>query len=363
MTVTLSITDIPPHLAGLAQAGVGEKPLRVLVINNMPNKPETEEDACRFFGSLAGNYRLTFRLPGDRWPKNLTAEHAGLMGYAEASEHDIEKADIVLLTGAPIGAKRYDEGEVRYSYQANTAILDLAQKHRKFIIGWCWGGMATVRHLLGFEQNLKVANGEYRTPATLKAFDAPQKIYGVYKQQFGPDYQHLDHGSYEVPLSRLGRYRAEQFEGTGFNVVLHDDVGGPGLLVNHARRILLCFDHPEYAHSTLLYEYVRDGRLKLHERNLTYSLMDKYPLNAGVPRDQLIAHAILIQEAFRLADIPHAAPVNYDLFNSYDRLTQQQAYVQNSAAIFNALFEEAGLLDATTRPDYEPETQHKTLVA
>lgn len=351
MSVSLATPHPAPHLDGLVVPAATQKhPLKVLVVNNMPNKADTENDACRFFGSLAGDYHLAFTLPGNRRPANLSLDHAALMQYRPALEADIAKADIVLLTGSPVETRCYGDIE---SYAANAEITDLALKHKKLLIGWCWGGMAALHHLHGIEQDVPVRQGADLTLSdfALGGADA-RKIYGLFPQHLVDDYAENGDTELQLPVSRRARYRAEQFAGTGLAIISGDPESGPGILWDASRKLLVCLNHPEYARDTLLYEYVRDGAELLKQNQIPYPAAagGQYPDFLNLDRKNLVVHAVLVHAALEGRNIAHPEPANYPLLDGFAQRAAQKAYAENAGTLFNTLLAEGGLVPRQMRP-------------
>ncbi len=351
MSVSLATPNPTPHLDGLVvPASMQAHALKVVIVNNMPNKADTEADACRFFGSLTGNYHLNFTLPGNRRPTNLSLEHAALMQYHAARETDIADADIVLLTGSPVATQRYTDIE---SYAANAEIVDWARKHNKFLIGWCWGGMALVHHLYGIEQNITLQNGgDLPLSQFVNTGEQPRKIYGLFQQELSGDYAESCSEPLHLPVSRRARYYAEQFANTGFEIISNNAEAGPGILWDVGRKIVVCLNHPEYARDTLLYEYVRDGADLLKQNSIPYPAAagGTYPNFLNLDRKNLVVHAVLVHAALEGNNIAHPEPANYPLLDGFAQRAAQKSYAENAGNLFNTLLAEGGLVPRQMRP-------------
>jgi homoserine O-succinyltransferase len=365
MTVSLNLDQTPDHLAPLtvAQDEQHGPVIHVLVVNNMPNKAATEEDACRFFGSLPGNYRLTFVLPSERWPDNLTERHALEMGYAErkadgmlalrpVSQDLVRANDIILQTGAPIETRK-SNSEIKPSFDANCRIMDWARIEDKINIQWCWSGMVGLQHQHGIEPRIPLQGGSFKPLSEMTHKDCPKKIYGNTRLRLSDDTAPFV-GADEItlPISRAAYYGNEQFEGSPLTLVASDDKTGPAILSDIANKTIICLNHPEYASSTLLFEYVRDASQTLKKDRLAnpgttdsfpHPMAKNYPLD--VPRKELVIHAVHMQHALEQRGLSHDAPDNYPLLDGIQQARIQKNYVRQGAAVFAHLFAQMGLIE------------------
>jgi homoserine O-succinyltransferase len=217
------------------------RPLRIGLLNLMPNKIVTEIQIARLLGATPLQVDLTLVHIGGHVARNTPAAH---LAAFYRPWHDIahERFDGFVITGAPVEQLPFEQ--VTY-WRELRAIFDWTQTHvhRSFTI--CWGAQAAVHHFHG-----------------LPKYPLPAKAFGVYRQQNrAPTSPYLRGFSddFVIPVSRWTEMRAEDIRADSGLVVLADSAEtGLCLLHDTRHRALHMFNHIEYDSTSLADEYARD---------------------------------------------------------------------------------------------------------
>ncbi|MEN0000975.1 MAG: homoserine O-succinyltransferase [Pseudomonadota bacterium] len=217
------------------------RPLRIGLLNLMPDKIRTETQIARLIGSTPLQVDLTLVRIGSHKSKNTPEEHL-ISFYKTWDEIRDEKFDGFIITGAPIELLPFEE--VTY-WQEMQQILDwtTTNVHSSFFI--CWGAMAAAYHFHGIPKH------------TL-----PQKAFGVYRHMnLNPGSPYLAGFSddFQVSVSRWTEMRKHEFPAAAdLQVLMESHATGVCLLHEAFANRLYIFNHIEYDSQTLATEYFRD---------------------------------------------------------------------------------------------------------
>ncbi len=221
------------------------RPMRVALLNLMPNKIRTETQIARLVGATPLQVELTLVRITDHLPKNTPAEHM-LAFYQSFEDIREEKFDGFIITGAPI--ELLDFEEVTY-WEELKRIFNWVQTNVHSTLSVCWGAQAALHHYHGVPKH------------TLK-----QKAFGVYRHDnLKPASPYLRGFSdnFSIPVSRWTEIRKSDLpSGAGLEVLMESREAGLCLVDDAIRRTLYMFNHIEYDSSTLAEEYWRDRKGK-----------------------------------------------------------------------------------------------------
>jgi homoserine O-succinyltransferase/O-acetyltransferase len=217
------------------------RPLRIGLLNLMPNKARTETQFARLIGATPLQVEMTLIKITKHTPKNTPAEHM-IAFYRDWESVADQKFDGLVITGAPV--ELLDFEDVTY-WDELTAIFEWTQSHVHSTFCICWGAQAALYH---FHQVPKHA--------------LPKKAFGVYR------HRNLDRASpylrglsddFSMPVSRWTEVRrAELPVDAGLEVLMESDEVGLCLVNDPPRRMLYMFNHIEYDTQSLAEEYWRD---------------------------------------------------------------------------------------------------------
>lgn len=217
------------------------RPLRIGLLNLMPNKIRTETQFARLVGATPLQVEMTLIKITSHTPKNTPAKHM-LDFYRNWESVRHEKFDGLIVTGAPVELLEFES--VTY-WDELRRIFDWTQTNVHSSMNICWGAQASLYHFHGVRKH------------TL-----PAKAFGVYRHRnLNPSSPYLRGFSddFSIPVSRWTEVRRSELPVDAAIEVLieSDDVGL--CLVNDARHsALYMFNHIEYDTRTLSDEYWRD---------------------------------------------------------------------------------------------------------
>jgi homoserine O-succinyltransferase len=218
------------------------RPMRVALLNLMPDKITTETQISRLLGASPLQIDLSLLVTGSYTPKNVP--HAHLRQFYQPWEQvaaEGKRFDALIVTGAPVEQMPYEE--VQY-WPELTRIFDWAQKNVFNTLAICWGAQAALYH-------------HYRIPK----HDLPAKMFGIYS--------HFIHGGphsllrgfndiVDVPVSRHTEVLEADLAGTPLQILLSSPASGLCLVRDETKRLIAMFNHWEYDNDTLAKEYFRD---------------------------------------------------------------------------------------------------------
>ncbi|ALN74654.1 homoserine O-succinyltransferase [Aureimonas sp. AU20] len=247
------------------------RPLRIGLLNLMPDKIGTETQIARLLGATPLQIELTLVRISDHVARHTSADHLSAF-YKPWSEARAERFDGFVITGAPV--EHLPFGEVRY-WPELRQILDWTQTHVHATLTICWAAQAALQHLHGIPKH----------PLAAKAF-------GVFAQaNLAPASPWLRGfpDRFDVPVSRWTEVREADFPAEGGLVTLaRAPETGPCLVSDPRHRMLHMFNHLEYETDTLAKEYHRDGAGPLP--------VGYFPKDdpAGAPENRWRGHAHLL---------------------------------------------------------------------
>ncbi|WP_225008371.1 homoserine O-succinyltransferase [Novosphingobium percolationis] len=225
------------------------RPLRVALLNLMPDKITTETQIARVLGATPLQVELELVRISDHVSKNTAAGHLAAF-YRPWCEVKAEKFDGLIVTGAPVETLPFED--VTY-WDELRRILDWSQTHVHRTLAVCWGAMAALHHFHGVEKHelAAKASGVFRHHNRAPANPWMRGLPDVF----------------DVPVSRWSEMRREDLpEGRGLHVLAESDDTGLCLIDDPAHNALHMFNHLEYDTLTLAGEYARDegGYLPQH---------------------------------------------------------------------------------------------------
>lgn len=217
------------------------RPLRIGLLNLMPNKIKTETQFARLIGATPLQVELTLVKITSHTPKNTPAEHM-IAFYRDWEDVRSEKFDGFIVTGAPVELLEFED--VTY-WDELRRIYDWTLSHVHSTMNICWGAQAALHHFHGVPKH------------TLS-----NKAFGVYRHRnLNPASPFLRGFSddFSIPVSRWTEVRrAEVPENKGLEVLMESDEAGLCLIADQAHRSLYMFNHIEYDTYSLSDEYWRD---------------------------------------------------------------------------------------------------------
>lgn len=222
------------------------RPLRILILNMMPNKIVTETQLLRLLGNTPLQVDITLMHPRSHTSKNTSREHL-VAFYKTFDEVRNERYDGMVITGAPV--EHMDFEEVDY-WEELQEIMDwsLHNVYSTFYI--CWGAQAGLYHHFGVPKH-----------------PLSEKMFGVFPHKVKKQYTKLLRGfddDFYVPHSRHTEVRKKDLEKVPeIEVIAESEEAGVYIAVTKDERQIFVTGHPEYDPLTLEDEYRRDRSLGL----------------------------------------------------------------------------------------------------
>ncbi len=251
------------------------RPLRIGLLNLMPNKIKTETQFARLIGASPLQVELTLVRITNHTPKNTSQEH--MLAFYETWE-DIkqQRFDGFIITGAPIEQMPFEE--VTY-WQEMAAILDWTQTNVHSTMHICWAAQAAMHHFHGVEK-----------------YPLASKAFGIYQHRnLNPSSNYLRGfaDDFAMPISRWTEVRSSDVPANrNLEVLMESDEMGLCLIDDPDHRALYMFNHIEYDTRSLAEEYERDvGAAKDITVPANY-YPDNNPKNP--PQNRWRAHAHLL---------------------------------------------------------------------
>lgn len=219
----------------------GIRPLKILILNLMPKKIETETQFLRLLSNSPLQLDIELLRIDDRPSKNTPEEHLNTF-YRQFQTIEHRNFDGLIITGAPLGLVQFED--VLYWDHLKT-IMNWAKDHVTSTLYVCWAAQAGLKLLYNLPKR------------TLK-----EKLSGVYHHQIQHQFHPILRGfddTFLAPHSRYADFSPEFLaENTDLDILATSDVAGVYLAATKDKRNVFVTGHPEYDANTLHNEYVRD---------------------------------------------------------------------------------------------------------
>ncbi|MBU2898808.1 homoserine O-acetyltransferase MetA [Vibrio hepatarius] len=219
----------------------GIRPLKVLILNLMPKKIETETQFLRLLSNSPLQIDIELLRIDDRPSKNTPTEHLNNF-YRQFEAIKDRNFDGLIITGAPLGLVQFEN--VIYWEHLQT-IMAWAKEHVTSTLYVCWAAQAGLKLL-------------YDLPKRTRK----EKLSGVYHHQTHQAFHPLLRGfddTFLAPHSRYADFSPQYLEEhTDLDVLATSDVAGVYLASTKDKRNVFVTGHPEYDALTLHHEYIRD---------------------------------------------------------------------------------------------------------
>ncbi|MFC3419430.1 homoserine O-succinyltransferase [Salinicoccus hispanicus] len=217
------------------------RPLRIIILNLMPKKEETELHLLRLLGNSPLQVDIDFMYMSTHHSRNTPTSHLQKY-YHTLEEVRNRRYDGMIVTGAPV--ETLDFEQVNYIEELRE-IVDWSETHvfSRFFI--CWGAQFALNHYFGIQKSL-----------------LPSKLFGIFDYDNLMPTHSLMRGfddTYRVPQSRhtqVDRTAVESVE--ALDILSSHPTFGPDILCTKDQRNLFIFGHLEYERNTLKNEYDRD---------------------------------------------------------------------------------------------------------
>lgn len=215
--------------------------LRILVLNLMPTKIETETQLVRLLGNTPIQVDVTFLHTVSYESKNTSGEHLREF-YSTFDLIKHEKFDGMIITGAPVEHLEFEQVEY---WDELKEIMDYSASNVTSTLHICWGAQAALYH-------------HYKIPK----YPLEKKRFGVFEHSIEYRRSSLLRGFDDVfhaPHSRHTEFRREDVEKVeGLRVVSASKDAGVHIVESVDKKQIFVTGHSEYDPLTLKGEYDRD---------------------------------------------------------------------------------------------------------
>ena len=217
------------------------RPLKILLLNLMPKKIETETQISRLLGNSPLQVDLEFLHTKSHISKNTSAEH--LFAFYKTFEDVKDRTfDGMIITGAPVEKLPFEKVE----YWAELCeIMEWSKTHVHSTFHICWGAQAGLYYHYG-----------------IKKYTLEKKLFGVFPHTVDYKNSILFRGFddiFMVPQSRHTTLKTEDIKAVPQLKILASskETGVYAVSAQKGKQIFIT-GHSEYDANTLAEEYFRD---------------------------------------------------------------------------------------------------------
>jgi homoserine O-succinyltransferase len=236
------------------------RPLRLLLLNLMPNKIDTEIQLLRLISQSPLQIDVDFLKLVSHTHKNTSPNHLSKF-YLSFEEIKNACYDGLIITGAPVETLPFEE--VDY-WQELVKVMDWSQSNTTSVIHICWGAQAGLYH------HYKVEKIQYE-----------QKLFGIYPQRLNISHR-LFRGFDDIFMGPQSRYTGideSQIQEEQLRIVAANDEIGATILISTDDHNIFLLGHFEYDTDSLQREYLRD-----QQRGLATKLPVNYFEDEGLTK-------------------------------------------------------------------------------
>lgn len=217
------------------------RPLKILVLNLMPKKIETETQLSRLLGNTPLQVELELIRTSTHQSKNTAAEHL-LSFYKTFNEVKNQNFDGMIITGAPVEHLEFEEVEY---WDELCEIMEWSKTHVHSTFHICWGAQAGMYYHFGVQKQ-----------------PLDKKMFGIFEHKVTYNNPILFRGFddvFNVPHSRHTTVLREDIEKVPELKILaeSDEAGVYAVMTENGKQIFIT-GHSEYDRDTLKNEYLRD---------------------------------------------------------------------------------------------------------
>ena len=217
------------------------RPLRLVILNLMPKKIETETQLLRLLGNTPIQSDVELLQIGGHVPKNTSSEHL-FKFYKTFEDIKDQRFDGLIITGAPVETLPFTQ--VDY-WEELCQIMAWSLTNVYSTLHICWGAQAGLYYHYGID---KIALEE--------------KMFGVFEHTVENRHHPLMRGFDElfwVPHSRYTTVSEDEIvKIKNLEILARSDEAGVYCIAGREGRQFFIMGHSEYDRETLANEYFRD---------------------------------------------------------------------------------------------------------
>ena len=217
------------------------RPLKILLLNLMPKKIETETQLARLLGNTPLQVDIEFLQTASHSSKHTSSDHM-ISFYKTFDEVKNKKFDGMIITGAPVELLEFED--VDY-WDELCEIMEWSKKNVTSTFHICWAAQAALYYHYGIEKH-----------------KLDKKMFGVFRHRVEHKKSILFRGfddEFMVPHSRHTTVRREDIlKHDELKILASSDEAGVYVISTNRGRQIFVTGHSEYDADTLKNEYLRD---------------------------------------------------------------------------------------------------------
>lgn len=217
------------------------RPLKILILNLMPNKVETETQLLRLLGNTPLQTEITLLKTATYTSKNTSEDHM-LSFYKTFDEIKNHTFDGLIITGAPVETLAFEN--VSY-WKELVEIMEYSKENVTSTLHICWGSQAGLYYHYGIEK-----------------YETNKKIFGVFEHEILNDKHPLLRGFDDEVFIPHSRHTTVNYNDVKKNkdleTLLYSEEAGVCLVASKDCKQIFISGHVEYDRDTLKNEYLRD---------------------------------------------------------------------------------------------------------
>lgn len=217
------------------------RPLRIVILNLMPTKIETETQLIRLLGNTSLQVDIDLLHTQSHEAKNVSKHHLDTF-YKTFDEIKNNRYDGMIITGAPV--EKLDFEDVDY-WDELKGIMQWAKKNVWSTLHICWGAQAGLYYHYGIGKQ-----------------ELDEKLSGIYRHRINKKLHPLMRGLDDVfmmPHSRYTKSNPDEIRANkNLDILAESDKAGIAVVADKVCRKFFVFGHAEYDRMTLDQEYKRD---------------------------------------------------------------------------------------------------------
>ena len=217
------------------------RPLKIIILNLMPTKAETETQLLRLLSNSPLQIEVELLQTSTYTSKNTSPEYL-LAFYKTFDQIYQSRYDAMIITGAPVELFEFED--VDY-WEELCTIMEWSKRNVYSTFHICWGAQAGLYYHYGIPKH-----------------KLPEKIFGIFEHRVLLPKHNLVHGfdeTFLVPHSRHTEVRLEDVEKVPeLDILSVSEEAGVYIVADHDCRQFFVTGHSEYDPMTLANEYFRD---------------------------------------------------------------------------------------------------------
>ena len=217
------------------------RPLKILILNIMPKKIETETQILRLLSNTPLQVDIELMHVASHVSKNTSLTHLETF-YTTFGEIKDKHYDGMIITGAPVEHLPYEQ--VDY-WDEICQIMEWSKTHVFSTLHICWAAQAGLYYHFGVPK-----------------YPLAQKMFGIFPHVVEVEHSLLLKGfdeQFYVPHSRNTEVRREDIEQVPqLEILTSSPISGVHIVANKNGRQYFITGHSEYDRDTIAGEYFRD---------------------------------------------------------------------------------------------------------